>query len=315
MSALDHAVVEQAIAWRVRLATGNCAAETFAACQSWRSQHPEHELAWQRLDALEVRFAAIPAALGHATLAAARHDPHRRRALKALVLLVAAGGAGMLGVSNGRAVQPWLANLRTGVGERRSLELPDGGRLHMNAGTALDIDFAAERRLLRLYQGEILLETGNQAAQRPLLVSTDFGSLRALDSRLLLRQHADGMQLAVYAGAVEVRPAEGALQRLEEGWQTRFDARRLTAPQPAESERASWVDGVLVARDMRLDQFVAEFERQRHGLLRCDPAIAGLRISGVFPLDDSERALAAVARTLPVQVVYRTRWWVTLQPA
>lgn len=315
MSTLDPKVVEQAIAWRVRLATGSCAAETFAACRNWRSQHPEHELAWRRLDALEGRFAAIPAALGHATLAAARHDPQRRRALKALVLLVAAGGAGVFGVSNGKVVQPWLANLRTGVGERRSLKLPDGGRLHMNAGSALDIDFAAERRQLRLYQGEILLETGNEAAQRPLLVSTDFGSLRALDTRLLLRQHADGMQLAVYAGLVEVKPAEGRLQRVQEGWQARFDAHGVTAPQPAQSELASWVDGVLVARDMRLDQFVAEFERQRHGLLRCDPAIAGLRISGVFPLDDRERALAAVARTLPVQVVYRTRWWVTLQPA
>ena len=75
------------------------------------------------------------------------------------------------------------------------------------------------------------------------------------------------------------------------------------------------MDGVLVARDMRLDEFVAEFDRQRHGVLRCDPAVAALRISGVFPLDDSERALAALARTLPVQVIYRTRWWVTLAPA
>lgn len=310
MSAPDPRVVEQAIAWRVRLASGEVVAD---ACQRWRAQHPEHELAWQRLEALDGRFAAIPAALGHATLAAARHDPRRRRALKALGLLAAAGGAGLLGVSGIQPLQPWLANLRTGVGERRTLTLPEGARLHINAGSALDL--SAEHRLLRLYQGEILLDTGVQPSEPVWRLDTGFGSLRSAGARLLLRQREADMLLAVYAGAVELQPAGGRAHRLEQGWQATFDARGVGAAQPAESERSSWVDGVLVARDMRLDQFVAELERQRHGVLRCDPAVAGLRISGVFPLDDSERALAAVERTLPVRVLYRTRWWVTLQAA
>jgi len=314
MSALDPQVVEQAIAWRVRLASGTCAAEAFTACQQWRSAHPEHELAWQRLEALGGRFAGIPAALGHAALEGARHDPQRRRALKALAILLAAGGAGVLGVQGASTFQPWLANLRTGTGERRSVGLPDGGRLHLNAGSAVDIDYDADRRLLRLYQGEILVETAADPSRRPFLVDTGAGMLRALGTRFLVRQRLDRIQLAVYAGAVEVSPREGSARVLKEGWQSQFDAHGMAEPQRAEADRAGWLDGVLVARDMRLDEFVAEFDRQRHGVLRCDPAVAGLRISGVFPLDDSERALAAVARTLPVQVVYRTRWWVTLAP-
>ncbi|MCU9949390.1 FecR domain-containing protein [Pseudomonas sp. PDM13] len=315
MSALNPQVVEQAIAWRVRLASGTCPAEEFAACQHWRGIDPEHELAWQRLEALGGRFSTIPAALGHAALDGAQHDPQRRRALKALALLIAAGGAGVLGVQGPAAFQPWLASLRTGTGERRSVTLPDGGRLHLNAGSAVDIDYDADRRLLRLYQGEILVETAADPARRLFLVDTGPGVLRALGTRFLVRQRPDRVLLAVYAGAVEVQPREGATRLLGEGWQSQFDAHGMAEPQRAESDRASWVDGVLVARDMRLDEFVTEFDRQRHGVLRCDPAVAALRISGVFPLDDSERALAAVARTLPVQVIYRTRWWVTLAPA
>jgi transmembrane sensor len=40
-----------------------------------------------------------------------------------------------------------------------------------------------------------------------------------------------------------------------------------------------------------------------------------VRISGVFPLDDTERVLQAVARTLPVRLHYRTRYWVSVEPA
>ena len=36
-----------------------------------------------------------------------------------------------------------------------------------------------------------------------------------------------------------------------------------------------------------------------------DPAVAGLRISGTYPLADTDRALVAMARALPVRVVTR----------
>ncbi|WZB64613.1 hypothetical protein WJ970_28925 [Achromobacter xylosoxidans] len=47
--------------------------------------------------------------------------------------------------------------------------------------------------------------------------------------------------------------------------------------------------------------------------LACDPYVAGLRISGSFPLADTDRALAAVERALPVQVLRYTRYWVVLR--
>jgi transmembrane sensor len=66
---------------------------------------------------------------------------------------------------------------------------------------------------------------------------------------------------------------------------------------------------------VRLDAFVAELGRYRHGLLRCDPAVAGLRLTGAFQLADTEAVLHNLAQLLPVQLLYRTRYWVTLVPA
>ncbi|MNT95312.1 fec operon regulator FecR [compost metagenome] len=64
---------------------------------------------------------------------------------------------------------------------------------------------------------------------------------------------------------------------------------------------------------MRLDAFLRELSRHRPGHLGCDPAIADLRLDGVFPLADTDRVLAMVAQTLPVDVRRTTDWWVTVR--
>lgn len=71
--------------------------------------------------------------------------------------------------------------------------------------------------------------------------------------------------------------------------------------------------GVLVAESMPLGDLVAELARYRRGILRCDPAVAGLRAIGIYSLRDTDRALDNLARSLPVSVRRLTPWWVTVQ--
>ena len=71
---------------------------------------------------------------------------------------------------------------------------------------------------------------------------------------------------------------------------------------------------MLVANEQRLDHFLAELGRYRTGWLRCDPAIAGLRISGAFALNDTDQALQALTTSLPVRIEETTRYWVTVLP-
>ncbi|MFV9682307.1 FecR domain-containing protein [Pseudomonas sp. NY15367] len=313
MSALDE-TVQQAIAWRVRLASGIATAQELRLCADWRAADPQHEQAWQRLEHLGQQFAGVSAPLARQTLAGAQVDRQRRRALKQLGLFGSLVAAGVLG----QHLQPWqplLAQQRTGTGERRRLQLADGGILHLNSDTVLDIHYSNERRLIQLYQGEILVQTAADPLGRPFLVSTDQGLLRALGTRFQVRQQAHACELAVYLGAVEARPRGGLAQRIEAGQRVHLSAGALHELGSANVDRGRWVDGLLVAHDMPLAEFLAELGRQRPGVLRCAPEVAGLRISGVFPLDDSDRVLAMLARTLPVRVVYRTRYWVSLQAA
>ena len=47
---------------------------------------------------------------------------------------------------------------------------------------------------------------------------------------------------------------------------------------------------------------------------RGDPAVGGLRLSGVFPLDDAERALRALEPALPIVVSRHTQYWLQVGP-
>ncbi|MNT72156.1 fec operon regulator FecR [compost metagenome] len=52
----------------------------------------------------------------------------------------------------------------------------------------------------------------------------------------------------------------------------------------------------------------------RRGLLRISPEVRQLRVQGVFPLDDSDRALTALEETLAVRVERYGPWLTLIGP-
>ncbi|NIE66417.1 FecR domain-containing protein [Burkholderia sp. Ax-1719] len=324
---LERAVARAAAEWLVRLAD-NPTPEEIDACTRWRAANPEHARAWRRAERLNAKFDVLPAKVGMSALARAeRGKPRagidharRRAALKTLSLLLVAGPTGWLAWRT----TPWLvwcADARTGTGERRTLVLADGTRVELNTATALDVAFDARERRVRLDQGEILVDTAPdpQAPARPFIVQTDDGRIRALGTRFVVRDAHDlrgngGTQVAVFHGAVEVTPADAPhLARIvAAGQETRFTADSIDPITSTDPHGSDWTRGVLFAQRVRLADFLAELSRYRPGLVRCDPAVADLPISGAFQLADTDNILAALPETLPVQVIWRTRYWVTV---
>ena len=82
---LDQDVVEQALQWMVTVQSGVSTEAELLACQHWRAQSAQHELAWQRLTGLntDIRDSTrmLPAA-GARTLLRSRNAPGRRTLLK-----------------------------------------------------------------------------------------------------------------------------------------------------------------------------------------------------------------------------------------
>ncbi|MCM8566347.1 FecR domain-containing protein [Thauera linaloolentis] len=315
VSPMDERIAIAAAEWYFRLQEGASPDEQ-TACAAWRAADPRHELAWQRAEQLGKTLAGLPPQLALPTLNRKRANG-RRNAAKALALLLCAAPAGWL-AWNSQPARERLAEHRTATGQRREITLADGTRLHLNTASAVDVRYDAHARVLQLHAGEILVDTALDSYNppRPLRVETRHGAAHALGTRFTLRQEADHTRVSVLAGAVRIQPA-GSQEHLilQPGQQARFTQTTPGTPQDADPQGAEWTRGLLIARNMRLGDFAAELARHRAGLLRCDPAVADQRISGAFQLDDTDAILASLPRAIPIQVHYRSRYWVTLTPA
>jgi len=318
-------VAERALEWLVELQDDAVAPDVVEAWTRWRAAHPDHERAWRRIESVRGRLQSLASPAGATIAQAALAPPRsesRRRAVKTLAVLLFAGGAAW-GVDTYSPWHEWSSDYRTEVGQRRVVMLPDGTQLILNTGSAVDIRFNDAERRVVLVAGEVFVTTAPDArpAPRPFLVETAQGTARALGTEYAVRQQDDDTEVSVLHGAVEVRPRRNAGQAfiVQAGHHASYTDRAATAAGRAEEAQVAWKDGFIVARGMRLDDFLAELGRYTSDALSCDPAAAGLRVSGSFPVDDVDRVLEAVGTTLDLRVVAETRLWrrrlVRLAPA
>jgi len=307
------AIVEQASHWLMLHWDGGLDESQRSAFEAWQAADTEHRRAWQRLEQLQGTLAAVPVSTARQVLRELP-DARRRQTLKLLGLLLVAGGSGYVAHSQ----LPWreaMADLRSGTGERLQRTLADGSRLSLNSGSAADILFSARERRIRLLAGELLLDSGHDMADRPLIVETSAGEIQALGTRFSVLETEGGSRVDLFEGELELRPRHAAISRLQAGQRRWFSAGRLGEVERAVANAAAWNEGRLVAERMPLGRFLAELSRHRPGVLRCDPAVAALELTGVFPLADTDRVLMALQQSLPIQVHSLTRFWVTVMPA
>jgi transmembrane sensor len=304
-------VLDAAIAWQLSLDSGNpVEREEFA---KWHAAHEEHARAWRQLGMLDQRF-SVASGPARAALLQSREGIRRRvRKLgSGVASVVAVIGLALFAGERYLPVDYWLADQRTATGEQRTLRLADGTLINLNTHTALDVRFDEKQRRIVLQEGEILVETGHGDA-RPFIVETREGSMRALGTRFLVKREEQGTRLSVLQSAVaahlQSNPDE---QILREGQQVLIRNDGLGPIVAANLGADAWTRGMLVVDNARLEDLVHELGRYRRGYLGVAPDVADLRITGSFPLKDTNLALSALLPTLPVQIEQHTRWWVTV---
>lgn len=307
-------VLDAAIAWQLCLDAGGRDTVEQAEFEKWHAAHEEHARAWSQLDMLDQRFNGTSGPARGALLKS--RDGVRQRVRKlgsGLASVMLACGLALFLGHRYLPLDYWLADQRTATGEQRTLHLADGTLIQLNTHSALDVRFDEKTRRIVLRDGEILIETGHNDA-RPFIVETDAGRLRALGTRFLVKREDDGTRLSVLQSAVAARPRAGADEQiLHEGQQVLMQRDSLGPLLALNPGADAWTRGMLVVDNVRLADMLEELGRYRRGHLGVDPKVADLRITGSFPLHDTNLALSALPPTLPVQIARHTPWWVTVQ--
>ncbi|TDF82077.1 FecR domain-containing protein [Pseudomonas sp. H9] len=300
-------VLQEAAEWLVRL-DGNVDAAERNAFRDWLDADPEHLEAIERLQGSLATLsdaAREPARVALEGIARrrARRQPLKALALAALVLL-------LVGVFLQQFPPPYLlADIRTNTGQWSTQQLPDGSRISLDGGSAVDLQFDAQRRTIRLVRGEIRVEVAKDDT-RPFQVLTEHGSVRALGTRFVVEQLPGYSRVAMIESAAEVDSADKRVA-VQAGQALRFDRTGPGALQRVDATviDQAWEQHQLLVRDQSLDEVLERLARNHQGYLLFDAkALQLIRVTAVLPADDSQRALRLLARSLPIKVEQYTPW-------
>ncbi|MEB0109246.1 FecR family protein [Pseudomonas sp. MH9.3] len=304
-------IIQQAANWLTRLHDADVTDAERQAFNRWCQADPRHAVAIERMRSLWGSFDPLPAQPARVALNRA-FAPRRARGAQ-VVGLLGMLLCGWLGVERAPV---WMADQRTAVGERRQIVLEDGSQLQLNSNSAVDVKFDGHQRVLELLQGELWVDVAKDA-QRPFVVRTDQGSATALGTRYLVKRAADGTTVVtVIESSVAVKGAAEEGVKVMAGERAILDHGHATPAQATPgSDPDAWTRGLLKVNDQPLSDVLQTLASYRHGLVRFDPqALGDLRVSGVFKLDDTTAALAALADNLPIQVQTFTDLLVVVTP-
>ncbi len=307
--------IDEAADWLARMNRSPLSDMEKNAWEQWLHQDAEHQRVWQRAELLARQFGSINPQVGMSVLGRARGQVSRRNVVRTITALLVLPSASWCGLELYQSSRPNF--YRTAIGERREITLADNSKVTLNAVSELNVKFNASQRLLEHLAGEVYIKTAADAhsPRRPFLVETEHGRMCALGTEFVVRQVDKGTCLSVLEGAVEVITRfSQAKVVVNVGQQVLFTAHSLELVAPIQLGVDAWRNGVLYAKAMRLADFTQELARYRPGILNCDPAVAELKVTGTFRLDNTDAVLRLLEDTLPVSVDARTRYWVTINP-
>ncbi|QHF45471.1 iron dicitrate transport regulator FecR [Pseudomonas sp. S35] len=304
-------IIQQAANWLTRLHDEDVTDADRQAFNTWCEADPRHAVAIERMRALWGSLDSVPAQPARRALNRA-FAPQRARSAQALGVL----GVVLCGWLSLEHLPVWMADQRTGVGERRQIALEDGSQLQLNSNSAVDVKFDGHQRVIELLQGELWVDVAKDA-QRPFVVRTDQGTATALGTRYLVKRAPDGMTVVtVIESTVAVKGEAEEGVKVTAGQRSVLDHGRATPAQAiGNADPDAWTRGLLKVNDQPLSDVLQTLASYRHGMVRFDPqALRDLRVSGVFKLDDTAAALSTLADNLPIQVEYFTDLLVVVKP-
>lgn len=312
---MNDALIDSATRWYVLLRSGEATAADWQRYHHWRAADPRHDALCRQLETrLGVFQVAQAQGVSGKVLQQALDAPSSRRRVLQVALAGAGVAMGAALLSKPMGLADLTADVRTGTGERRTVTLADGSELLLNAQSAADIQFDPQRRLVRLREGEFLARVASDR-NRPFLIQTEQAQVRAYGNRFVLRERQGQGQVVALDGALEIDRQSGERLQLAAGHEVHFDRAGFGPVQVSSAGATAWIDGFLQVRDRPLAEVIDALRPYHTGVLRLDPSVAGLRVSGLYRLDNPQQILDTLARTLPIHITRRTGLWVTVNAA
>jgi transmembrane sensor len=336
---LDARIRAEATEWLIRFSEGDVDAGAREDFNNWLRTSSEHVRAylrisafWQDADRVEDKQIApdIEALVQLAqqddnVVSLGLETPERSIASPRKAASTKWGIAAAILLAVGLAVAGWHTLHRyptysTDTGEQRTVNLPDGSSVVINARSSIRVKYTEAERIIELREGQALFRVARNPA-RPFTVRSGDAHIRAVGTQFDVYRKESGTTVTVIEGRVAIRastasaaalprvdsaraeesttPRTGTAAQLPKrtelllsaGEQLIVSPSVLMLPTAANVDNAmAWTTGLLVFDSAPLKDVVREFNRQNAKPLVLSGAdLADLRISGTFPSSGSER--------------------------
>ncbi|MDG6401515.1 FecR family protein [Pseudomonas quasicaspiana] len=289
----SRASLEQASDWLLELQAEPARFEEF---DHWLHASPEHLSAWAQVNRA---WSAIeqPSTTAHwpAATQVTQLKPSRRKWSMLAAACVCVIAVGVAWLNN----PDWQADYHTGTGETRVVQLSDGSQLTLAARSAVDVDYSGNTRHITLLSGEALFDVAHDA-RRPFQVDASNVVIRVLGTSFDVARSETGTKVEVREGAVGVS-ANGSPYRLGAGQRLWFDALQGSVQQTAiaPDEVATWVSGQQFFENATVQEVVEQLRKYQRGwIVIGDDALGQKRVTGLYDLRDTQRALQALAKPI-----------------
>jgi transmembrane sensor len=305
MSKIDN----EAIEWVARKFARGLDDSAHAQFDAWYAADSRHKGAYARAMAIynAINFATAPQSIPpqlHGT--SERHLTSRRG------FLMVGGAAACIAATVGAISFSALREdkvLTTGKGEFRIVPLQDKSIATINSGTRIEVEFTAKRRMINLRKGEAWFEVAKDKS-KPFIVVAGDAHIRAVGTAFSVRRFADGTEVLVTEGTVEVWSRGQTAQRRQlTAGERAFLAQEASVisvtRQPFEINRKlAWREGKLILTNQTLNDAVADFNRYSpRTIVIADAALREKRLFGQYKLDAPELFAKDVSTVLGVPIV------------
>lgn len=196
--------------------------------------------------------------------------------------------------------------LATAKGEFRKVPLQDASVATINSDSRIEVDFTPTLRKINLRQGEAWFEVAKDKA-KPFVVQSGDANIRAVGTAFAVRRFANGTEVLVTEGTVEVWSKQGKTQRRQLVAGERAFLAQVAGPiavtrQPAEVNRKlAWREGKLILKNQTLSEAVADFNRySAKTIVIVDERLRAKRLFGQYQLDAPELFARDVSTVLDV---------------
>lgn len=228
---MNTQIYEEAANWFVEFRAGDIDPAARRRFDTWIRKSPEHLRAYLEIteiwqDASFVESTEESSATQLVASAKARDPnvidlrsnddpreaspPVRHRRITSIRFALAAS---LVLATLGASIGYWLAaqyhTYATGTGEQRSIDLPDGSTIVLNAQSKVRIHFTDDHRDVDLIRGQALFRVAKDK-HRPFLVRSDVAQVRAVGTQFDVYRKTTGTVVSVIEGRVAVLPSDGA---------------------------------------------------------------------------------------------------------